>query len=88
MVATVFLQVIDPEAFGGLAQFTRQTDWIAAACRAATPRPGVERVRLPGERGLAGFHRQQRDGVELYPGIIIGLESWAERFGIASPAAL
>ena len=86
--ATVFLQVIDPEAFGGLAQFTRQTDWLAAACRAATPRPGVERVRLPGERGLAEFHRQQRDGVELYPGILTGLTPWAERFGIASPAAL
>ena len=86
--ATVFLQIIDPEAFGGLAQFTRQTDWLAAACRAATPRPGVERVRLPGERGLADFHRQQRDGVEVYPGILSGLASWAERLGVTPPAAL
>lgn len=86
--ATVFLQVIDPEAFGGLAQFARQTDWLAAACHAATPRPGVERVRLPGERGLAQFHRQQRDGVELYPGIMDGLHAWTERFGVPFPPAL
>ncbi len=86
--ATVFLQVIDPAAFGGLAQFARQTDWLAAACHAATPRPGVERVRLPGERGLAQFHRQQRDGVELYPGIMDGLRAWTERLGVPFPPTL
>lgn len=84
--ATVFLQVIDPEAFGGLAAFMRQTDWLAAACHAASPRPGVEKVRLPGERGLAQFHRQQRDGVDLYPGIIEGLRPWCERLNVAPPA--
>lgn len=86
--ATVFLQIIDPEAFGGLAQFTRQTDWLAAACHEATPRPGGETVRLPGERGLALFRRQQLEGVELYPGIIEALRSWAGRFGVALPPAL
>ena len=86
--ATVFVQVIDPEAFGGIAQFTRQTDWLATACRAATPRPGGENVRLPGERGLAMFHRQQREGVAVYPGILAGLEPLAVRYGVAPPAAL
>ena len=86
--ATVFLQVIDPEAFGGLAQFARQTDWLAAACHAATPRAGVEKVRLPGERGLGQFHRQQRDGIALYPGIMEGLRAWTERLGVPFPPAL
>ena len=30
--ASVFVQVFDPEAFGGLTSFIRQTDWIAKAC--------------------------------------------------------
>jgi L-lactate dehydrogenase len=86
--ATVFLQIIDPEAFGGLEQFRRQMDWLASACHASAPRPGVEKVRLPGERGLAQFHRQQRDGVELYPGIIEATRAWAQRLGVAPPQPL
>ena len=51
--ASVFVQVLDPDAFAGAAAFRRQTGWIADACRASAPRPGVERVRLPGEAALA-----------------------------------
>ena len=86
--ATVFLQIIDPEAFGGLRQFTRQMDWLAAACHAAMPRPGIEKVRLPGERAFARFRQQQRDGVELYPGIMEELRAWTGRFDVALPQAL
>ena len=38
--ATTFVQVLDPEAFGGRDAFIRQQAWIARACREATPRPG------------------------------------------------
>ncbi|HEY5861787.1 MAG TPA: Ldh family oxidoreductase, partial [Casimicrobiaceae bacterium] len=38
--ATVFVQVLDPAAFGGVDNFHRQIDWVANACRTATPRPG------------------------------------------------
>ena len=38
--ATVFVQVLDPAAFGGSAGYVRQTDWLADACHAAKPRPG------------------------------------------------
>ncbi|MEP7083451.1 MAG: Ldh family oxidoreductase [Betaproteobacteria bacterium] len=86
--ATVFVQIFDPEAFGGIDQFIRQTDWLATACRSATPRPGGDPVRLPGERGLAQFDRQQREGVELYPGILSELEPVAARHGVALPAAI
>jgi len=84
--ATVFVQVIDPAAFGGADGFVRQTDWIAAACHDATPRPGVERVRLPGERGLALYREQQDAGVLLYPGIIDTIRPWGKRFDIELPA--
>ena len=83
--ATVFVQLIDPVAFGGLDRFVRQTDWIADACHEAKPRPGVERVRLPGERGLALRDRQLETGVQLYPGIIDSLRTWSERLGVDLP---
>ena len=35
--AVVFLQVLDPEAFGGREDFLRQTDYITEHCHANTP---------------------------------------------------
>lgn len=84
--ATVYVQIIDPAAFGGAAGFARQMDWMVEACHAATPRPGVERVRLPGERAMSLYRSQSRDGVALYPGIFETLGPLAERMGIAVPA--
>jgi L-lactate dehydrogenase len=83
--ATVFVQVIDPEAFGGRTEFARQMDWLADACRAATPRPGGPGARLPGERGLALLREQTAHGVALHPTILPALASWAERHGVAMP---
>ena len=55
--ATVFVQLLDPEAFGGLAEEARQMDFIADACRRSAPRAdflrsGIDKVRLPGERAM------------------------------------
>ncbi|UCH48902.1 MAG: Ldh family oxidoreductase, partial [Betaproteobacteria bacterium] len=47
-----FVQVLNPELFGGRNEFLRQMTWLADACRDARPRPGVKRVRLPGESAL------------------------------------
>jgi LDH2 family malate/lactate/ureidoglycolate dehydrogenase len=80
--ASVFVQVLDPEAFAGGVAFKRQTGWIAEACRASAPRPGVDRVRLPGEAALARRARALAEGVELYPGIMAKLEDWAGRLGV------
>ena len=86
--ATVFVQVIDPQAFGGAAAFGRQMDWLVDACHAAKPRPGVERVRLPGEGGLARFRDQRANGVRLHPSILPSLAPWCERLGVTAPPAL
>lgn len=85
MLASVFLQVIDPEAFAGLDAFTRQTGHTVAACRAAAPRPGVEKVRLPGEKGLAQREAALREGVPLAEGILDSLRPYAGRLGVALP---
>jgi LDH2 family malate/lactate/ureidoglycolate dehydrogenase len=83
--ASVLVQVLDPEAFGGRDAFLRETGWLVDACHAATPRPGVARVRLPGERGLARMREQEAEGVALHPSIMPALEPWADKLGIALP---
>lgn len=85
--ATVFVQALDPAAFGGREAFARQMDWLVRACHDATPRPGSTGARLPGERGLALSRDQARDGVALYPAILPALLPWATRYGVDVPSA-
>jgi LDH2 family malate/lactate/ureidoglycolate dehydrogenase len=82
---TVFVQVIDPEAFSGLAAFKRQMDCVAASAHNAKARPGVDRVRLPGERGLHRYREQLAHGVALYPTIMPALAEWAQKYEVAAP---
>jgi LDH2 family malate/lactate/ureidoglycolate dehydrogenase len=84
--AAVTVQAIDPACFGGAEAFVRETGWLADAARANPPRPGVERVRLPGENGLARKRRALADGVVLYPGIMAKLAPLAAKHGITPPA--
>jgi len=83
--ATVHLQLIDPEAFGGLAALQRETQWIADACRTSRPVAGRPPVRLPGEGGLKRRRTQLEQGVELHPAILPALAPWAQRYGVAAP---
>ncbi len=86
--ASVFVQVLDPEAFGGLASLTRQTDHLRNISHASKPQPGVGRVRLPGERGLARKAAQLADGVELHGTIMPALVALAGELGVSLPVAL
>ena len=83
-----FVQVLNPELFGGRHRFLRQMTWLADACRHAQPRPGVERVRLPGETGLRKREQQLRDGVALRSSILPALESWAAKLAVRLPQPL
>jgi L-lactate dehydrogenase len=83
--ACAFVQVMDPDAFGGRDAFVRQTGWLARACRDNAPRPGVERVRVPGENAMARRRAALGGGVEMYPGVIDALKPFAERLGVALP---
>jgi LDH2 family malate/lactate/ureidoglycolate dehydrogenase len=80
--AAVYLQVIDPAAFGGLDPFLRQTGWLADAVGANPPRPGVSAPRLPGARGLGLRDEMRAAGVRLYPGIVDALNVWADRLHV------
>jgi LDH2 family malate/lactate/ureidoglycolate dehydrogenase len=78
----VFVQALDPEAFGSRADFLREMDWLANTCRTCPPAEGCEVVRLPGQRGLASKREALREGVLLYPGILEALAPFGERFGV------
>jgi len=86
--ATVFVQALDPMAFGGREAFVRQMDWLVDACHAARPVPGTRGARMPGERGLALAREQVRSGVELHPTILPALAEWGARYGVPPPPAL
>jgi LDH2 family malate/lactate/ureidoglycolate dehydrogenase len=83
--ATVFLQILDPQAFAGRADFVRQMDEVARQCHASRPAQPGRPVRLPGEKGQALAQRQRAEGVSLHAGIMEALQPWAEKFRIALP---
>ena len=83
--ATVFVQVIDPEAFAGRAAFERQLGEVARQCRASRPANPQRPVRLPGERGFQLADDQAGQGVLLHEGILAALAPWAQKHGVALP---
>lgn len=87
---SVFLQVLDPEAFGGRDAFLREAGVLADACRSSPVAPwfeglGNDRVRLPGEAALARRAKALADGLELFPTILADVEDSAVGFGIPLP---
>lgn len=86
--ASVTLLLFDPEAFGGREDFTAESSFLAAACRAARVPEGAAQVRIPGERGLASKRAALADGLVLYPGIMDRLAEWAGRLGVEMPEPL
>lgn len=85
--ATVCVQVFEPRLFAGTDEFRRQAESVAAKCRSTAPRPGFERVRLPGEAGLRNRAEQLERGVSLYASIMPALHPWAEKLGVPVPPA-
>ena len=84
--AGVYIQVISPDAFGGKAAFTTQTEFLAEACRASRPRPDTDgEVRLPGQRALALERDMRENGVILDSAVVESLETWGGRAGIRLP---
>lgn len=83
--ASVYIQVMDPDAFGGRRDFLRQTDRLVELAKASPPAEGHEAVRLPGERGLQRRETQLRDGVDLALSVRQGLSEWARRLEVELP---
>lgn len=83
--ASVLVQVFDPAAFCGLDALTRQTTWLADACRRSPPADPAHPVRVPGDTAMAGLRRAHTTGLVLFPGILAALEPWAAHLGVTPP---
>jgi len=79
---SIFLQVIDPEAFSGLEAFKAQSDHLAAACRANPPAVGRDAVRLPGDSAARKRRDALKNGVPLLPEQVAALNALAQQFGM------
>jgi L-lactate dehydrogenase len=86
--ASVFLQLIDPYAFGGRDAFAREIQYVVDLCHDTPVASGNPPVRLPGEGALARRRLQIREGIDLHENIMPALMPWAERFGVALPQRL
>jgi len=86
--ASVFLQLINPDCFGGREAFLRETTFLADACRDTPVPAGKSRVRLPGQGALSRRTAQLANGVELYPTIMPALAPFAEQFRVPWPARI
>lgn len=85
---SVFLEVLDPRAFGAWQDYLREADYLLAACREAAPDDPAKPVRVPGE---AAWQRRQaaiEHGVELYPGLLEALRPWAVKYAVEPPPAV
>lgn len=85
--ATLFVQVIDPQAFSGSAAFSEQMDWIVDQCRSNPPVHASRPVRMPGERGLRLRCDQLDRGIRLNAATLKALGPWATRLDVAMPQA-
>ena len=86
--ATVWVQILDPEAFGGGVALQRQMQWLADACRNNPARPDFGHVRMPGDGGLARRREQLASGVRLNVEILPALVPWANKWDVPLPNSI
>lgn len=68
--ASVYIQAIDPAAFGGSDAYTDFTDRIVDLCRGSRPINDLKAVRLPGEMALARKRAALRHGITLRADVV------------------
>ncbi|WP_307138588.1 Ldh family oxidoreductase [Pseudoroseomonas cervicalis] len=86
--ASVYLQLIEPDAFAGRDAFAAQMEFLAEACRANAPIDPDRPVRLPGDQAARGIARAEAEGLALPEKTGAALRHWAAKLGVAVPAGL
>ncbi|WP_295801457.1 Ldh family oxidoreductase [uncultured Microbulbifer sp.] len=84
---SVFLQIIDPKAFGPENRFLRQTAALLQLWETCESDSG-EPVRVPGRRAWQLRREQLANGVRLYPTVVEDLQALAKEYAIPMPAVL
>ncbi|MCO6384632.1 Ldh family oxidoreductase [Oceanicola sp. 502str15] len=82
----VFLQVIDPEAFGGREGFVREVSHLGDLCRANRPIDPGRPVRMPGDRANEALAASRAGEVRLPAEVATRLATCAADFNVPMPA--
>ena len=69
------IAVIDPSAFGDVAEFKARVDQLARELRGSDRMPGVDRIWLPGEQSEAKRVAYARDGIPIAPALLTQLNN-------------
>jgi LDH2 family malate/lactate/ureidoglycolate dehydrogenase len=77
-----FMVAVDIARFSPLATFTAEVDRHARDLRSSRKLPGVDEIRLPGDRRRQCRAERLRDGVPLAPALIANLDKLAAELGI------
>lgn len=87
----IFVLALDPDHFVGRARFIELVSEMTSGLHKTPPRPGYDRVRLPGERAAAERQRRKEVGIDLSAvtyqelhATLVGLGLDAEEYGIRS----
>jgi L-lactate dehydrogenase len=80
---SVFIQVLDPAAFGDRAGYLRELNNLFQRIHDSSPDQPEQPVRVPGERAWMLRRRRLAEGIELYPGVLDGLLECAQSLGVA-----
>ncbi|MDH3264469.1 MAG: Ldh family oxidoreductase, partial [Paracoccaceae bacterium] len=86
--ANVFLQVMDPEAFGGRDVFGREVKFLNDSCRSNRPAEGVDRVRVPGDRAYEHLERAKMLGVRIPEEVWARVSACASELSVPLPGPI
>jgi LDH2 family malate/lactate/ureidoglycolate dehydrogenase len=81
----VFLQVIDPDFFGGRDAFAEQMNFLSEKCRANRPIRTEQPVRVPGDHAARGIAQAMREGVAFDAKSEEAIARCARDLGVAPP---
>lgn len=86
--SNLFLQLIDPAAFGGGDAFREEMGFFAEACRTTPPLDATAPVRIPGDRAMALYAEQTVEGVTLHPEILEPMTQLLGKYGVERPKVI
>jgi LDH2 family malate/lactate/ureidoglycolate dehydrogenase len=79
---SLFMLAVDPAAAMPADTFAARVDDLIDRIHASTPVPGVDRVRVPGERGTATASERARDGIPLPADLADRLDALGRDLGV------
>jgi len=78
----VFIQAINPDAFVSREEFERRVDKLIRACKSSSPRPGFDKVRIPGEPESEAEKKSLELGVQIDEELLNELVALGKRYGV------